>query len=132
MFRLGSHKLNQDIALPLGGLADMLAKIEKIAADLGVKIATFGHAGDGNLHVNIMYMGDAPRQAAQARQAVTHLFAHTLHVGGSVSGEHGVGITKLAAARLEIDQPALDIMWRVKKIFDPDNLLNPGKALPPL
>jgi FAD/FMN-containing dehydrogenase len=60
------------------------------------------------------------------------LFAHTLRTRGSVSGEHGVGITKLAGARLEIDQPALDIMWRIKKIFDPANLLNPGKALPPL
>jgi glycolate oxidase subunit GlcD len=132
MFRLGSHKLNQDIALPLGELSNFLDKIEKIETDLGVKTATFGHAGDGNLHVNIMYMGDDPQQAALAQKAVTHLFARTLRAQGSVSGEHGVGITKLAGARLEIDPSALDIMWRIKEIFDPANLLNPGKALPPL
>lgn len=132
MFRLGSHKRNQDVALPLGSVSKLLTLIKDIEKNLGISIATFGHVGDGNLHVNVMYQGDNPEETEKARQAVSRLFAHTLHLEGSVSGEHGVGLSKLAAARLEIDPHALELMWKIKKAFDPAGLLNPGKALPPL
>ncbi len=132
MFRLGSHKRNQDIALPLGSLSRILPLLKRIEEDTGTSIATFGHAGDGNLHVNVMYQGQDPAQTEKARQAVSQLFAHTLHLGGSVSGEHGVGLTKLPGARMQLDEVALELMWEIKKSFDPSGLLNPGKALPPL
>lgn len=127
MYRLGKRKLNQDVALPLGRLEQLMPELERMDKEFGVNIVTFGHAGDGNLHVNIMY-DDA--KADKAAAAVSQLFAHILHLGGSVSGEHGVGLSKLAAASLEVDEPALDIMWQIKKVFDPAGLLNPGKALP--
>ena len=130
MHQLGTHKLNQDIALPLGNMSAFMEIMDKAANDFEVPIAVFGHVGDGNLHVNIMYNGNDPTEARQAQDAVNFVFAHTLHLQGSVSGEHGVGIKKLAGARLELDENALDMMWRIKRAFDPSNLLNPGKALP--
>jgi glycolate oxidase subunit GlcD len=130
MHQLGRHKLNNDIALPLGHIAPFMTMLEEETAGLGVNLAVFGHVGDGNLHVNVMYNGQDEQESARAQAAVTELFARTLHLGGSVSGEHGVGVKKLAGARLELDDTALDMMWRVKQAFDPSGLLNPGKALP--
>ncbi|MDR1396114.1 MAG: FAD-binding protein [Desulfarculales bacterium] len=130
MHQLGSHKLNQDIALPLGSMGAFMEILDEAAAGLGVKIAVFGHVGDGNLHVNIMYNGKDPEETRRSQRAVQEIFAHTLHLGGSVSGEHGVGVKKLAGARLELNENALSMMWRIKDAFDPKGLLNPGKALP--
>jgi glycolate oxidase len=132
MHQLGSHKLNQDIALPLGNIGAFMEILDEAAAGLGVNIAVFGHVGDGNLHVNIMYNGKDPEEARRSQAAVREVFAHTLRLGGSVSGEHGVGIKKLAGAKLELDATALAMMWQIKDSFDPKGLLNPGKALPPL
>jgi glycolate oxidase len=132
MHQLGRHKLNNDIALPLGNIGAFMTMLEKESDSWGVNLAVFGHVGDGNLHVNLMYDGENPEEAGQAQAAVAEIFARALHLGGSVSGEHGVGVKKLAGARLERDETALSMMWRIKQAFDPLNLLNPGKALPPL
>lgn len=125
-------KMNEDIVVPLGRLAEMMARIEEVARRHRLAIPTFGHAGDGNLHVNVMFDPDDPRQVSAAHQAVADVFAHTLALGGSLSGEHGVGITKRGYVADEIDPVAADIMRRIKRAFDPKGILNPDKALPAL
>lgn len=132
IFRLAPHKLNEDIVVPLGRLAEMVRRLEGVARQRGVLVVSFGHAGDGNLHVNIMHDASDPAQAQAAAQAVTDVFAHTLNLGGSLSGEHGVGIAKLGYVGAEMDPTALMLMRQVKQAFDPKGLLNPGKLLPPV
>jgi glycolate oxidase subunit GlcD len=126
--RLAPGKHNEDIVVPLGHLGEMMARLRRVEQERGVIIATFGHAGDGNLHVNVMYQ---PEQAEAAHQAVGDVFAHTLALGGSLTGEHGVGIRKLGYVGAEMDPVALAMMRGVKRLFDPLTLLNPGKLLPP-
>lgn len=124
----GKH--NEDIVVPLGRLAEMLARIDQVAARHGLAIPTFGHAGDGNLHVNVMYDPEDARQVAAAQRAVADVFAHTLELGGSISGEHGIGLSKRGHVADEIHPVAADLMRRIKRAFDPGGLLNPEKALP--
>jgi glycolate oxidase subunit GlcD len=126
--RLAPGKLNEDIVVPLGRLGEMMARLRQVEAARPVTVAAFGHAGDGNLHVNVMYDLD---QVEGAHQAVGDIFAHTLALGGSLTGEHGVGIRKLGYVGAEMDPVALQMMRGVKSLFDPLNLLNPGKLLPP-
>lgn len=130
IYALGAGKYNEDIVVPLGRLAEMVRRLSKIADERGIKIATFGHAGDGNLHVNIMFDPSIPEQEAAARQAVSDVFAHTLDLGGSLSGEHGVGTVKLGYVGAELDPVALELMRQVKAVFDPAGILNPHKAIP--
>ncbi len=126
--RLATRKLNEDIVVPLGRLGEMTARLCRVEQERGIVLAAFGHAGDGNLHVNVMF---EPHQEEAAHQAVSDIFAHTLALGGSLSGEHGVGIRKLGYVGAEMDPVALELMRGLKAVFDPLNLLNPGKLLPP-
>lgn len=130
VYQHGPGKLNEDLAVPLGKLAEMVKRAHKIGEDRGLIIAVFGHAGDGNLHVNVMHDPSDEKQMEQAEQAVTDLFAHTLKLGGTLSGEHGVGTTKLGFVGAETDPVALELMRSIKKVFDPAGILNPHKKLP--
>lgn len=130
VFHLAPSKFNEDVAVPLGRLAEVLRAIEEIGRHRGLPIPTFGHAGDGNLHVNVMYDAKQPDQLKAAHQAVSDVFAKVLSVGGTLSGEHGVGTCKLGYVGAEIDPVALELMRGVKKLFDPANILNPHKAIP--
>ncbi|MCB2187010.1 MAG: FAD-binding protein [Deltaproteobacteria bacterium] len=130
LFQLGPDKLNEDVAVPLGRLAEMVDRLQGIARARGVTVATFGHAGDGNLHVNVMHDHTDPSQQEAAREAVSDIFAHTLALGGTLSGEHGVGTAKLGFVGAEIHPVALELMQGIKRLFDPANILNPHKAIP--
>ena len=130
VYQLANGKLNEDIAVPLGKMGEMIRRVQEVSQKRGVLIVSFGHAGDGNIHVNIMFDPDDPRQVEEAHQCVTDVFAHTLALGGTVSGEHGVGTSKLGFAGAEIDPVALELMHSLKKLFDPAGILNPHKALP--
>jgi len=90
-------------------------------------VVSFGHAGDGNIHCNIMYDKNDADQAKRAEKAVDDLFKATLELGGTITGEHGVGITKMKYLSMEIGSHELEIMKQIKKVFDPENILNPGK-----
>jgi len=107
-----------------------VACTETLAGELGLPVFTFGHAGDGNIHVNIMLDRENPRETAAAELAKARLFAEVLRLGGTLSGEHGVGITKAAFLPQEIDQATLQLMREIKALFDPKNILNPGKIFP--
>ncbi|MCF8064986.1 MAG: hypothetical protein K9K36_07070, partial [Desulfarculaceae bacterium] len=132
MYNLAPDKLNEDVVVPLGRLAQTIRAIHAIGHQRGVLIPTFGHAGDGNLHVNVMYDASDPEQNRQAHQAVTDVFAQVLKVGGSLSGEHGVGNAKLGYVGAELDPVAMELMRGIKRLFDPAGILNPHKAVPSL
>lgn len=132
MYNLAPDKLNEDVVVPLGRLAETIRAIHAIGEKRGVLIPTFGHAGDGNLHVNVMYDAKDPEQNRQAHQAVTDVFAQVLKVGGSLSGEHGVGNAKLGYVGAELDPVAMELMRGIKRLFDPAGVLNPHKAVPSL
>ncbi|MCK9296131.1 MAG: FAD-binding protein [Desulfobulbaceae bacterium] len=129
-FNLKPHKISEDVVVPRSRIPDLVLFVENLAAENGLTIFTFGHAGDGNIHVNIMLDKNVPREAAGAEIATKALFAQVIKLGGTLSGEHGVGITKAAYLSLELDAASLDVMQGIKKFFDPNNILNPGKIFP--
>ncbi|MGD8563722.1 MAG: FAD-linked oxidase C-terminal domain-containing protein [Desulfarculaceae bacterium] len=128
--KLGSGKLNEDVGVPLSQLGQVVRRMQQVAKHRGLRIPVFGHAGDGNLHVNIMYDKDDIDQEKRAHEALTDVFAHVLNLGGTLSGEHGVGLAKLGFVGAEIDPVALELMRGIKKVFDPAGILNPHKKIP--
>ncbi len=126
------HKINEDICVPRGQLPEMLARIERIGERCGMPIATFGHAGDGNLHVNILCDEDRTRAPIAARidAAVQALFEDTIELRGTLSGEHGIGLTKKDYIPLEQSARLVEWQRRWKAMWDPNDLLNPGKVFP--
>jgi glycolate oxidase len=125
--RLRPHKLNQDVVVPRSRLAHFVSALSDIGRRYALPIPSFGHAGDGNIHVNIMYNGDDKREVKRARQALQEILRLTLDLRGTLSGEHGVGISKKPYIGMEIGPTALELMRKIKKAFDPNGILNPGK-----
>ncbi len=126
--RLGfPDKISEDICVPRDLLAEMIERLERLSRELGITIMSFGHAGDGNLHVNILTdLGD-PEQKKKCDHAIERIMLETLSLGGTISGEHGVGITKRPYISMELDSNVLDVMKGIKGVFDPKGILNPGK-----
>jgi glycolate oxidase len=108
-------------------IADLLKGIEAISQELNIQIATFGHAGDGNLHPQILYDGYDPEQVKRMEAASARLFRLAIDLGGTLTGEHGIGLSKAPYMGLEHDPVAMDVMRGIKKTLDPNNILNPGK-----
>src|SRR5690606_10110625 len=124
-------KINEDVVVPVSRIPDLVAAVEALAAHHALPIVAFGHAGNGNLHVNIMYHPDDASEAARAQAAVEALFGHVIALGGTLSGEHGIGVAKRDWMERAFDAPTLAAMRAVKAALDPDGILNPGKVLPP-
>ena len=127
LMTLRPDKVSEDIVVPRTRLPDMVEFLKALGAKYGLPIPAFGHAGDGNIHVNIMFDRSDAREAQHVPAVVRELFEKTLAVGGTISGEHGVGITKAPYIEMELSRPALALMSRLKKAFDPRGILNPGK-----
>jgi glycolate oxidase len=125
-------KLNEDVCVPRGRIVEMLARADRVAAETGVACAVFGHAGDGNLHVNLLSNDDPSDPAVRKHMwaAAKQLFAHTIELGGTLSGEHGIGLTKRDYVPMEQPAPLLEWQRRWKTMWDPSGLLNPGKKIP--
>ena len=124
LYAIKPKKINEDIVVPRSRIPDILREIGEIAKQHGLLIVNFGHAGDGNIHTNIMIdEGDAPR----AEIAVKEIFAAVLRMKGSISGEHGIGLSKAAYLPMELGPDALKTMKRIKDALDPNSILNPGK-----
>jgi glycolate oxidase len=130
LFKLAPHKINEDIVVPRSRVPELVAKIDELRDQTGLTMVAFGHAGDGNIHFNIMLDKSDPDALEKANRAVDTLFDATLALGGTISGEHGVGITKAPYLNKEIDDEAMALMKRIKTAFDPLGLLNPGKIFP--
>ncbi|KAF0146010.1 MAG: glycolate oxidase [Nitrospirae bacterium] len=127
LYNLNPTKINEDIVVPRDKIPDMLKYLKRLSEESGIKIVNFGHAGDGNIHVNIMVDRNDAERYRQAEALVKEIFTMTLGFGGTISGEHGVGITKASYIGMEIKKHELDLMKGIKNIFDPKGLLNPGK-----
>jgi len=130
VFKLNPNKISEDVVVPRSKISDLVDFTEQLGKDLDLTILTFGHAGDGNIHVNIMYDASDPIQTKNSTLARERLFRFVIDSHGSLSGEHGIGITKSSFLPLEIDQTTMDWMKKVKSLFDPDHILNPGKIFP--
>ena len=127
LLKISPTKINEDITVPRSKIPDILRKINEIAKRSGLDIVNFGHAGDGNIHVNIMIDKRKEEDVSRAHEAVKEIFQATLTMGGTISGEHGIGITKAPYLRMELGDLGVEIMKRIKRVFDPNNVLNPGK-----
>jgi D-lactate dehydrogenase len=125
-------KINEDVAVPVSHIPALLEQLDSISAKYAISIVNFGHAGNGNLHVNLLVDPDDTAQMARAADCLEAVFSTVLALGGTLSGEHGVGLEKRPYVGREIDPVALQLMHQIKAQFDPGNILNPGKTLPAL
>jgi glycolate oxidase len=127
----GLTKLNEDVVVPRGRIVDLVEFAERLHAKYGFPIACFGHAGDGNIHINIM--ADRFNRDAAVREKVQHalddLFAQVLAWGGVITGEHGIGLAKKRWWPDATSEVVRDLHLKVKNVLDPNGILNPGKFL---
>ena len=126
LFHLAPDKSGEDVAVPRGRVLEAVQGLEAIGGRLGLRTACFGHLGDGNLHANILF-DRAKGQAETARQAKAELFQLVLGLGGTITGEHGVGLSKKDWLAQQYGPVELDLMRRLKAVFDPQGIMNPGK-----
>lgn len=124
LYAIKPNKINEDIVVPRSKVSAILSRIDEIGRRRGLLIVNFGHAGDGNIHTNIMIEED---ERSNAEAAVGEIFEAVLSMNGSISGEHGIGISKAAYLPMEVGSAALDAMKNIKKSLDPNNVMNPGK-----
>ena len=117
----------EDITVPRDKLVELIQKTDELAKKHGIVISILGHAGDGNLHPNILTDRRDKENFAKAEQAMAEIFDTALALGGVISGEHGIGLEKKPFLKKAIDPVAIEIMKRIKEILDPNNILNPGK-----
>ncbi len=130
--RLKPTKLNQDIAVPRASLPEMIDQLQAIAEKYNILIVNFGHAGDGNIHVNVMTDISDAEEMGRATRAVDEIFRRTIELGGTISGEHGIGISKRDYLKMEVGKVGISVMRKIKGVIDPKNIMNPGKILPDL
>lgn len=127
-FNLKPDKMGEDIAVPRGKVAAAVEGAQTIATRHNLTIMCFGHLGDGNIHVNIMYNSSWPEEARSAAAAKDEVFRLALSLGGTISGEHGTGLTKADYVDLQLDPMQQTLMTDIKRLFDPNNIMNPGKG----
>ena len=123
-------KINEDVVVPVSALPEFVDFLDGLGARHQLSIVSFGHAGNGNLHVNLMVHPDDADEMARTEQCLNHLMEKVLALGGTLSGEHGLGTEKRRFLAQEIDPATLALMRRIKQQFDPHALLNPGKLFP--
>ncbi|MFH1549759.1 MAG: FAD-linked oxidase C-terminal domain-containing protein [Planctomycetota bacterium] len=124
-------KINEDVCVPRSRLSELLEKVQKISAERNVRMVCFGHAGDGTVHVNALVDLTNPEEKTRGEAAVEEVFRAVVKMGGVLSGEHGIGIAKMKYMPLQFPEAELALMRGLKKVFDPNNILNPGKIFPP-
>ena len=127
LYKIANNKINEDIVVPVDKIPEMVQITQEIQKTSNLKVVSFGHAGDGNIHCNIMYDKADESESKRAQDAVNTLFDATLKLGGTITGEHGVGITKMKYLPQETGETQIELMKGIKKVFDPLNILNPGK-----
>jgi len=125
--RIKTHFVLEDVTVPMTTITALLKGILAISEKHRIQIATFGHAGDGNLHPQILYDGYDPDEVRRMEAASADLFKLAIDLGGTLTGEHGIGLSKAPYMTLEHDPVEMDVMRRLKAMFDPNNILNPGK-----
>ena len=123
----GKKKLNEDITVPRSALPELLNRISALSGKYGFKIPCFGHTGDGNVHTNVMVDGSKQEELEKGHKAIEEIFKIAVELGGTLSGVHGIGISKAPFMHLAFSKEEMELFKAVKKAFDPNNILNPGK-----
>jgi FAD/FMN-containing dehydrogenase len=127
----GLIKINHDVVVPKGRVPELFDVIAEIKQTFKLRVASFGHAGDGNIHVNLLITPGDADEAARAKEAERFLFTRVVALEGSISGEHGIGFAKAPYLPIELSADEIALMKRIKAAFDPNGILNPGKIFPP-
>jgi glycolate oxidase len=123
----GTKKLNEDISVPRSMLPEALKRIYAVGEKYGLVVPCFGHAGDGNIHVNVMVNGSDPEELERGHKAIREIFELVVEMGGTLSGEHGIGLSKAEFMEIAFTPAELQLFKSIKKAFDPNGILNPGK-----
>ncbi|MCF8040152.1 MAG: FAD-binding protein [Desulfohalobiaceae bacterium] len=121
-------KINEDVVVPRASIPEFIKNVQEISRRFDVPVINFGHAGDGNIHVNVLVM--KPEDEPRCHEAVEEIFARTVELGGRISGEHGIGVSKRDYIAKNLEPGVLELMKAIKKSFDPHNILNPNKMFP--
>ena len=127
---IAPKKINEDVVVPVARMPDLIEGLDQLARQFDIKIINFGHAGNGNIHVNLLIDPDDPGQLKRAEHCLDKVFSLVLELHGTLSGEHGVGIEKREFIGRELDATTLALMKQIKNVFDPLGLLNPDKIFP--
>ncbi len=128
---IAPNKLNEDVVVPVSRIPELIDGLEQLSREFGIPIVNFGHAGNGNIHVNLLYDTQDAQQEKNARPCLSRVFDLVLKLGGTLSGEHGIGVEKRDYINRAIDPVTLDLMRAIKRQFDPKGILNPDKVFPP-
>jgi len=128
----GTKKLNEDISVPRSMLPKALKEIYAIGDKYNFKVPCFGHAGDGNIHVNVMVDGSSADELDRGHKAIKEIFQLVVDMGGTLSGEHGIGTSKAPFMNIAFNDDEMELFKDIKRAFDPNNILNPGKMGLPL
>ena len=131
MYSLADTKLNEDVVVPIHRQAELIRYTTALKKEIGLATPTFGHAGDGNLHVHIMYDRSSPKEKAKAKEGIQKLMQKVVDLGGVITGEHGIGLAKAPFMELQHDKNEIAAMRAVKKALDPKGILNSGKIFEP-
>jgi glycolate oxidase len=131
MFQFGDSKLNEDIVVPLEKTVELMEFVKNLSKKKDLNIPVFGHVGDGNFHVNIMYNYEDLGMRKHAEEALWMLMEHVVKLGGAITGEHGIGLAKSPFLRLQHNEAEITAMLAIKKALDPKGILNPGKIFTP-
>ena len=123
-------KINEDVVVPVSRIPELINGLQQLGAKHAITIVNFGHAGNGNIHVNLLVNPDDAEEMARADACLSEIFSLVLKLEGTLSGEHGIGMVKRDFVELEIDPVTLELMQGIKRQFDPKGILNPGKTLP--
>jgi glycolate oxidase len=126
--KFGTLKFNEDVVVPRSRVPELIERVEEIGLRHQTFVVNFGHAGDGNIHVNFMCDRDDREAVARARLAVRETFVVAVELGGTISGEHGIGYVKAPYLEMAINAPTVETMKRIKRALDPNGILNPGKV----
>ena len=128
--RIRPNKINEDIVVPRSRVPDYLEAMEALQEEFRLPIVCFGHVGDGNMHVNVMIDASDSSELERGEHAKRRVFELAVEMGGTISGEHGIGIMKSEFLPLALQPDAIAAMKRIKAALDPNNILNPGKIFP--
>jgi D-lactate dehydrogenase len=127
---IAPKKINEDVVVPISALPAFLDGLAQLSARYGIPNINFGHAGNGNIHVNLLVNPANTEEMQRAGDCLNDVFDLVIQLNGTLSGEHGIGSEKRAYVSKEIDAPTLELMKEIKRVFDPRNILNPGKLFP--
>jgi len=127
---IAPKRINEDVVVPVSRMAEFVDALDGLSREMRIRIVNFGHAGNGNIHVNLLVNPGDPGEMTRAERCLDALFSLVIELEGTISGEHGVGLTKRAFVAREIDPVTLRLMRDIKRQFDPNGILNPGKSLP--